>query len=375
MNFKEYLVGSERRRALSYIEGFLVEAFGLGARITPISSEDLTSHLNKVMSGEQSKADRFKMPYIHKGNIVITDEQGKKYDLEALKKLITQRPEDLLQKNEKIVHSGGGSTQYFNIGLPALKGLAVNESTGEFVIVDTCPGAGACKVVCYARKGGYVQWKDSSLSQTKKLNFLLNDPEGFKNALIKQIRNKVKYYSRPKQGGTKVVVRWHDAGDFFSDEYMNLAFDVAKAIPEAEFYAYTKMASVAGADKPKNFIINFSSGATPEQESQVDMKKRKHSVIVPKALFQDMLYRDGDGKLQYEPSKLNDLKQRIAQKYNVDLKTVITYDEMKAKPYKVPLAMAGATEEFGPWNVIVKPGDGDESANRKDVLGTYLLEH
>ena len=26
-------------------------------------------------------------------------------------------------------------------------------------------------------------------------------------------------------------------------------------------------------------------------------------------------------------------------------------------------------------NVIVKPGDGDDSANRADVLGTYLLLH
>ena len=27
------------------------------------------------------------------------------------------------------------------------------------------------------------------------------------------------------------------------------------------------------------------------------------------------------------------------------------------------------------YNVIVKPGDGDDSANRSDVLGTYLLIH
>ena len=27
------------------------------------------------------------------------------------------------------------------------------------------------------------------------------------------------------------------------------------------------------------------------------------------------------------------------------------------------------------WNVIVKPGDGDDAANRSDVLGVYNLEH
>ena len=27
------------------------------------------------------------------------------------------------------------------------------------------------------------------------------------------------------------------------------------------------------------------------------------------------------------------------------------------------------------WNVIVMPGDGDNSANRNDVVGSYLLFH
>jgi hypothetical protein len=45
--------------------------------------------------------------------------------------------------------------------------------------------------------------------------------------------------------------------------------------------------------------------------------------------------------------------------------SVITYDEMM----KIPV---GSEPKY---NVIVKPGDGDDSANRADVIGTWLLIH
>jgi len=32
-------------------------------------------------------------------------------------------------------------------------------------------------------------------------------------------------------------------------------------------------------------------------------------------------------------------------------------------------------KEKGKWNVIVKPGDGDDAANRNDVLSSLLLIH
>lgn len=30
---------------------------------------------------------------------------------------------------------------------------------------------------------------------------------------------------------------------------------------------------------------------------------------------------------------------------------------------------------FPKWNVIVLPGEGDQSAKRRDVINTYLYEH
>ena len=251
---------------------------------------------------------------------------------------------------------------------------SINEKTNKFVIVNTCPGAGKCQIYCYARKGGYVQWKSSSLSQTKIVNFLLNDPEGFKNKLIAEIR---KEKTAKEKRGISVAIRWHDAGDFFSDPYLQLAYDVAKTFPDVQFYAYTKMASVAASDKPNNFIINFSGGADPAQESQVDFSTIKHSKVVDESLFSDLIYRDDENKIQYIPDKLNDLKKRIADHYKISKKTILTYDEWKAKKKPTRMALSTIDDPIkpGPWNVIVKPGDGDESANSLSVIGTYLLMH
>jgi hypothetical protein len=353
-----------------FVKQELDEADMLGATTTPISAADMQDYLRRTAGGSKTKMDKYTMPYVHRGNIQIKDESDRTFDLNKLKAAITQRPDKILKQNEKITHSGGGSTMYYNIGLPALKGLAVNEATGDFVVVDTCPGAGACKVYCYAKKGGYVQWKASSMSQTRQLNFLLNDPQGYKNKLESELRSAEAKYGKK---GTKVVVRWHDAGDFFSPEYLDLAYSVARDFPNIDFYAYTKMAGVATGDKPSNFKMNFSMGATPDQEKQIDFQKTKHSTVVPKTMFDDLITRDGDGKvvrndkgqIQFSDENLNILKKKLASKYNMSADSVITYDEMMKLP-------VGSEPKY---NVIVKPGDGDDSANRADVIGTWLLIH
>ena len=191
----------------------LEEADMLGAVTRPLTPDEMQDYLGKTAAGKKTKMDKYTMPYVHRGNIEIKDENDRKFDLDKLKAAIITRPVKLLKQNEKITHSGGETAQYYNIGLPALKGLAVNEKTGDFVVVDTCPGAGACKVYCYAKKGGYVQWKASSLSQTRQLNFLLDDPDGYKAKLKAELASAEKKYGKKD---TKVVVRWHDAGDFFS---------------------------------------------------------------------------------------------------------------------------------------------------------------
>lgn len=360
-----------------FVKNNLNEADFLGARTREVPDDEMSDYLATSVAGEKSAKDKFEMPYVHSSNIEIQNQDGKKVNLDALKRMVMTRPTKLLKQNEKLAHSGGkGFVQFHNIGLPALKGLAVDEKTGKFVVVDTCPGAGACKVYCYARKGGYVQWKDSSLSQTKVLNFLLNDPAGFSNLLEQEISALVK---SGEKKDIKHVIRWHDAGDFFSPDYLALAYSIAKKFPMVDFYAYTKMASVAMGNKPSNFLINFSMGAKKEEERKIDFTKTKNSTVVPKEDFIDLLQtepgkgtkvkyaRDEKGRIKFKSdSDLDTLKGRMAKKYNVDKGSILTYDEMRNVP---------ESDEVGKYNVIVRPGDGDDSASRKDVLGTYLLIH
>ncbi len=347
----------------------------LGAKTRVVPPEELQDYLHRAKSKDLESAEKYKMPYVHGSNITavaakgskkkiqIVGENGKPYDLNALRVMITTRPAKILKQNEKIQHSGGGATQFYNIGMPALKGLAYDEQDKQFVVVDTCPGAGACQVYCYARKGGYIQWKDSSMSQTKMLNFLLNDPEEFKAKLSVEI---AKAYHVAVKGGYKVAIRWHDAGDFFSNDYWELAKSVAESFPEVKFYAYTKMSDIATGDKPKNFITNFSGGAKSSEEKKVNFRTTKNSRVVARDVFRDFVVRSGGGRsghLVY--TDLPGLKKKLASLYGVDMKSVISYQELDSKK-------EGDTPK---WNVIVKPGDGDDSAYRKDVIGTYLLEH
>jgi hypothetical protein len=344
----------------------------LGATTHAFPHAELQDYLKRTKEGSKGKLEKYAKPYIHGSNIEIKGEHGQEYDLEKLRALVTQRPKRITKQNEKMQHSDGTSSIFFNVGLPALKGLAVDEKTGEFVIVDTCPGAGVCKTFCYAMKGGYIQYPAASLGTTRVLNFLLNDPDGFKHMLSAELADAERKYAKK---GTKVVLRWHDAGDFFSPEYMEVAFDVARRYPAIEFYAYTKIAAVAQAsNKPDNFLFNFSGGAQPSQEKLVDFAKTKHSRVVPKELFYDLIARKGNtlikdtqGRMQFrDAAALDEFRHRMAHKYAIaDVSTIITYDEMMKKP-------VGTTPH---WNVLVWSGHGDDSATRKDVIGTYLLVH
>jgi hypothetical protein len=329
----------------------------------------------KYVSGK-TKGDKYKMPYIHRSSVITyVTPDGKSYDEEAVKKTLSIRPKALLKQNEKMKHSNGELEQFFNVGFAALTGIAVDEDTNKLIIVNTCPGAGSCKVDCFAMKGGKVQFKGAWQSDGRILTYLLNDPDGFFNKLSAEIAHEEKLGDK---GGYEVTIRWHDAGDFFSPEYLDMALKMAEKHPGVKFYAYTKMADAALAKKPGNFIINWSEGAHTSQEKQVkaadpELEKTKNSRIVPTTAFDDLLVKDEkgnlvkgpDGQWQIEPQKQAELKQRLGKLYNLSPNSILTYDEYTSKP-----KIAGMK-----YNVIVAPGEGDISANDPNVLGTLLLRH
>jgi hypothetical protein len=376
------------------------QEFGLGSKHRELSDEEMREYMERIENRseyeknklenkgkgkktEEQKAeeervkserqkDKYNFPILHRGNIHIVDDAGKEYDLERLKNDIMKRPERLLKKNEKMQHSGI-TKQYYNIGLAALKGLAVNEKTGKFVVVDTCPGAGICKTYCYAMRGNYVRVPATSLNQSKILNFLVNHPDKFKSMLSAEIT----LAESKADEGTKVVVRWHDAGDFFSPQYMNMAFDIARSFPDVEFYAYTKVGDVANAKKPANFIINFSEGALPGETKKVDLTQIKSSITVPQQRFWDLIVTKGahtvkneSGQVQFKDAKSWDtFKDRLVEDYKIKKDSILFYNEYMAKKQE------GELGDKPRWNVVVPPGGGDDAANDPVVIGSYLMWH
>jgi len=337
----------------------------------------------KYVSGK-TKGDKYKMPYIHRSSVVTyMSPDGQTFDEDAVKKTLAIRPKSLLKQNEKMKHSNGEFEQFFNVGFAALVGIALDEQTNNLIVVNTCPGAGSCKVDCFAMKGGKIQFKAAWQSDGRILTYLLNDPDGFFNQLSSEISKEASAGAKgdkkfPK--GWQTTIRWHDAGDFFSPEYLDMALKMAAKHPDVRFYAYTKMAGAALAQKPDNFIINWSEGAHTSQEKQVKAKDAnldttKNSRIVPDDLFQDLLVKDQKGNLvkgeagqwQVQPNKLPELKQRLAKEYGISANSILSYDEYMAKRKSIPAGMK--------YNVIVAPGEGDISANDPNIVSTLLLRH
>jgi hypothetical protein len=307
-------------------------------------------------------------PYIHRSTFTVVDDKGQKIDLDKLRDIITTRPKQILQQNSKIEKSGNKTYSFSNLTLPAYRGLYYDEKRKEFKIVTTCPSAGECKLICYARKGGYVMFPSAFTFSAKVLNFLLNDWQGFKNQLVGEIKelneiNKKKYIT--------TVIRWHDSGDFFNEKYLQIALDIARETPEVIHYAYTKsVGMVSKADKPDNFVFNFSKMG---KEDAAVKQSDKKSIIVPKAIFKDLFPQEGPHlnlKIDVTDEMLKTLQERISKTYKIPANTIITYKQLLRIPYD-----HRDTNIKPKWSVIVKPGDGDDAAMRKDVVNTLLFIH
>ena len=324
---------------------------------------------------KELKKDYYTKPQVH-GSSIKFIAGGHEIDTDSVKNIIMKRPTKFLKQNAKMEHSAGQVEVYYNVGLPALKGLAVDEETGEFVFVDTCPGAGECQSICYAKKGRYVMFKPSWENQSRVLNYLLNDPDGFTAALSQEIAS---VEAKNDKKGFKTSIRWHDAGDFFSPAYIDVAANIARRFPNIKFYAYTKMGQAMLASMPPNYIWNWSEGAKSSERKIIRIHQEKNpqwqkkgGITVPKELFSSLTAykKDPDnpdtGKLDWHtPEAWEKFKAVLANHYKIDPNTIISYDQLtKIPPSNTPQ-----------YNVVIKPGEGDISANRHDVIGTYLLQH
>lgn len=376
----EQKLGGFTVKPINIEQGDMDEALKVDAPTKQWSRGDVHNYMDRIKTGNTTKADKFK-PIIHASNVkalIKSDNPDDKWDLDDFAQQITTPPTQILGTNAKMAKSKEEGAITYDLTLPALSGIVVDEETGEFVEVTTCPGAGECQLFCYARKGGYRMFPNSSMSAARALNFLMNHPEQYMAMFSKEVSQAE---ARAAKAGIKLLVRVHDAGDFFSKQYYDLSMGVAKQHPNTRFYFYTKMGEiVTDPNAPPNVVGQFSGGAKSKENKIVKFQKDagkhvKDAITLGKDEFRGLFVTDAKGKYVKDakgrtqvksPEAWEQFKQYLGSKYKIDPNSVITYDQMN----KIP---------EGPqpkWNVVVFPaGHGDLGAPRLDVQNQFLMFH
>ena len=157
-------------------------------------------------------------------------------------------------QNEKLAKTSGEVYNIVGFGLPADKDFEHNGET-----LNTCPGALACRGVCYAKQGAY----NFPLSiASRKYNLEMSLRPDFAQMAIADLK-------RYRKVNT---VRIHDSGDFYNQEYYNKWCEIARAFPHITFYAYTKTVNMdLWTNKPDNFKITQSLGGKHDKLVNLDM--------------------------------------------------------------------------------------------------------
>lgn len=167
----------------------------------------------------------------------------------------------------------------------------------------TCPNAGACAKVCYARNGTYLFPKVKA-AHRHHLELFLTSPVVFEQALLDELAHKrFRPTGQPRvlppgvdmsrlepgirkwlnSGGR--AVRIHDSGDFFSTDYLRTWISIARQVPDVLFYAYTKEVLMFKAERnrdgggfPPNFRYLFSTGGLQDEMIQ---EHDRHADVFP----------------------------------------------------------------------------------------------
>jgi len=326
-----------------------------------ISPKDVVEYLNKVRAnaGKATKdREKFpqKLPYVHAKSTNFKKDESE-VDIDHFIKSITLTPNNVVNTNDKILKSGGQHEYVYKTGLPALRGLVYDIHNETFHYVNTCPGAGACAVICYARAGRYIQYPASYDSMTRRLNLLMNYPDKYRDQMYNELKAKCEEHGAKEGYKSKVILRWNDSGDFFTDKYVKIAEEVMSTLQKDGYnidsYAYTKIASATDSE----FQTTFSGGANKRETGKIDKVGQKMAEVVPKDLFKGLDFmKISDGA---------ELKDRVAKHFQINPSQLLAYDEMMQTP-------KGSIPK---WYVIVTPNDGDDAAFRKDVKGILLTQH
>jgi len=155
-----------------------------------------------------------------------------------------------VENNAKLFKTSKGKYRVLGFGIPA-----DTDFTHKGEKHNTCPKALACKAVCYAKQGRYVM---DNVVQARKHNLRMSLRPTFVRHMIADLNQMVvrsKVCRKPYN-----VVRLHDSGDFYSQEYLNAWATIAATFPDVIFYAYTKSLHLDMTAIPSNLRITRSQG-------------------------------------------------------------------------------------------------------------------
>lgn len=318
--------------------------------------------IQKLLAKKNDEIEAKKQDYetggrIHSGTIEDIRTNNGEFNIDELKTILKHIPtqSQFLKQNGKM-----GKSNFFNVTLPAFKGLIYNQNDDKFYVVTVCTKAGECTRDCYAQMGRYIMFDDTVRLNTQKLNYLMNHWIEWKARMITTIK------ALSWGGGS--VLRWHDSGDFISEKYLEIAFDVAKQTPEDNHYAYSKEINMVLNSKiPDNFEIKFSFGG--QEDHLINPNIHGHARVVPEELFKDLQPKDTGEGWNFTPESIEVLKDRIVNEYGINRNLLLTNDQLM----KIPYDKRG--EHTRKWFVVNWSGMNDVPALRKDVLGVYNLKH
>jgi hypothetical protein len=129
----------------------------------------------------------------------------------------------------------------------------------------------------------------------RNLEYLLGSPEEWEKQMTAEVAHRRfnptgKPHDLPHDPCDPFVARWaaeggrairiHDAGDFFTADYLQQWIRIAKTRPDLLFYAYTKEIRLfLDTELPENFRSIFSFGGT--QDDLIDRDLDRHADVFP----------------------------------------------------------------------------------------------
>jgi uncharacterized protein YqgQ len=151
--------------------------------------------------------------------------------------------------------------------------------------VITCPGAGTCTANCYGTQG---RFNCPAVKQVRYDNLRIVKATLKHHGVLGLMRD----LARDLQAIRQEIVRLHDTGDFFDQDYLDAWLQVAGFVQDKRFYCYTKSLHLNWDEVPDNLKVVQSVGGI--YDHLLDPKRPHSKVFGSVAELREAGYERGD---------------------------------------------------------------------------------